>query len=709
MAMPWPRRPPSNRGTVPATPPARVLLLLAALAPLARGVPARTLMEAPWPQQGGNSSTLGPYYPSASLPPVIFPTAERTPYRWIFESPKLPLDPATFERNGAPWTNLFGAAARLAVAADGTVFATSGYRRDPNAAGVTAAYARSLLHAIDGRTGALLWRAFTEAGNEIPPEEFRCADTTCGNTRGQKSAPLLLASGAVVVGGQSSVEAWAAPALPAGQFAPDDAAAPRLVWRVADEDEFGREWGLWGGPRAAPGGDGPLLEAFSGLAARDPADGRLLWRRFGCEVEAALGGRPCCPFPRKELGTFNVANCSRTACHEYRAIDTGIALRADGGAVFWCDSSNCVKDLACHAVRGDTGAALWSQRAFYAPGHDPVITTGAGNIVLSADEGVLFLRYTTYTPTTGRWLAALDARTGAVLWHTLLGTEQPLAKFSVAAPGLAIFCDSRSTLSAYDQATGARKWRRAITNTPRAFAVDIAPILGGDGTLYVASNDPMYGILALRAASGEELWRVLLRGRDGKTDDSPLGDMALAGDGALLVTSQLGLLYAVELAPRPTGAATPSPGANNEPAPSAAPPTGPPAAPSAAPSLLGGGAAAAPAGASPATAAGASVAALGCGAALAWAVLRRRRRRQRQAGAQAGGGGGSAPAADIGWGNPLNAQPRRASSCAAAAAPTAKAATAAAAALTAVAAAAAAAAAAAVEEEEGDPEAVGAK
>jgi outer membrane protein assembly factor BamB len=653
---------------LPAAPPARLLLLLAALS--LRGVPARTLMEAPWPQQGGNSSTLGPYYPSASLPPVIYPTAERKLYRWIFESPKLPLDPATFERNGAPWTNLFGTNARLAVAADGTVFATSGFRRDLDAEGDMTSYARSLLHAIDGRTGALLWRAFTEAGNEIPPEEFRCADTTCGDTRGQQSAPLLLASGAVVVGGQSSVEAWAAPPLPAGLFDPNNAYAPRLVWRVADEDEFARGWQLWGGPRAAPGGDGPLLEAFSGLAARDPADGRLLWRRFGCEVEAALGGRPCCPFPPVELGTFNVANCSRTACHEYRALDTGIALRADGGAVFWCDSSNCVKDLACQAVRGDTGAALWSQRAFYAPGHDPVIAPSAGNIVLSADEGVLFLRYTTYTPTSdrGQWLAALDARTGAVLWRALLGTEQPHSKFSVAAPGLAIFSDSRSTLSAYDQATGARKWRRAITNTPRAFAVDIAPILGGDGTLYVASNDPMYGILALRAASGEELWRVLLRGRDGKTDDSPLGDMALAGDGALLVTSQLGLLYAVELAPRPTGAATPSPGASNGPAPSAAPPTGPPATPSAAPSLLGGGAAAAPAGASPATAAGASVAALGCGAALAWAVLRRRRRRQRQAGAQAGGGGGSAPAADIGWGNPLHLRPRRASSCAAAAA-----------------------------------------
>jgi hypothetical protein len=163
-----------------------------------------------------------------------------------------------------------------------------------------------LLHAIDGRTGALLWRAFTEAGNTFPPAEFQCADTTCDSSRSQRSPPLLLASGAVVVGGQYSVAAWAAPALPAGTFAPDDVEMPRLVWRV--EDFTGREWAWWGGARAAP--EGPLFEAFSGIAARDPRDGRLLWRRFGCEVEAALGGRPCCPPPRLEIGFANFANCS---------------------------------------------------------------------------------------------------------------------------------------------------------------------------------------------------------------------------------------------------------------------------------------------------------------------------------------------------------------------------------------------------------------
>ncbi|MGH9263749.1 MAG: PQQ-binding-like beta-propeller repeat protein, partial [Acidimicrobiales bacterium] len=94
---------------------------------------------------------------------------------------------------------------------------------------------------------------------------------------------------------------------------------------------------------------------------------------------------------------------------------------------------------------------------------------------------------------------ALDAATGTVIWKTLVSnTESDFDSTTLAAGGL-VFQSTGGFLFAWDAATGIQRWIRPLPTRSTPALVN--------GVLYVQSPPEAPSLYAVRASTGETLWR----------------------------------------------------------------------------------------------------------------------------------------------------------------------------------------------------------
>ncbi len=208
--------------------------------------------------------------------------------------------------------------------------------------------------------------------------------------------------------------------------------------------------------------------------------------------------------------------------------DTGLdAIDASTGTVTWTYTppegggvhSPAIADGLVYASTDQAGyIALDEATGTLAWSHD----TGADNVGTAVvADGVAFVGATDDVP---GHLTALDAKTGAVLW-----TDDEQLHSPAVADGVAIGGGPIGVVVAHDVMTGKELWRTPIADKTRPVAI-------ADGVAYVAA-DTQHKVYALDAATGTELWDFNV--------DSGLDCCIAVADGAVLVGSGLGGVYAI--------------------------------------------------------------------------------------------------------------------------------------------------------------------
>lgn len=125
-------------------------------------------------------------------------------------------------------------------------------------------------------------------------------------------------------------------------------------------------------------------------------------------------------------------------------------------------------------------------------------------------------------------LYALDGKTGAKKWEFVTGDIVNRAP-AVGAQNVVYVGSQDHKLYALDGATGAKKWEFATG------AAVSAPVLGGDGTVYVGAD----GVYALDAATGKPKWSF-------PTDYDPEAPISLGPDGTVYAAARGGTLFALD-------------------------------------------------------------------------------------------------------------------------------------------------------------------
>ncbi|MCP5522218.1 MAG: PQQ-binding-like beta-propeller repeat protein [Verrucomicrobiales bacterium] len=172
--------------------------------------------------------------------------------------------------------------------------------------------------------------------------------------------------------------------------------------------------------------------------------------------------------------------------------------------------------VAGYALDGMTGARLW----------DSYTETYGSSPAIGADG-------TIYAGNFVGQLSAIEGRTGAVLWQADVGNG---ASPVISAPAIGndgtVFVDARDGwVTAFDGATGHRHWNLKILTEGN---YNRTPAVAGNGTLYFADSTQ---VLALEGATGRRLWNTFVRG------------VALAPtigvDGTIYVATRDGFVYAL--------------------------------------------------------------------------------------------------------------------------------------------------------------------
>ena len=167
-----------------------------------------------------------------------------------------------------------------------------------------------------------------------------------------------------------------------------------------------------------------------------------------------------------------------------------------GGVVYYAPTDGI------RALAADTGHLLWR-----------LPTEGAPRTALAFAGG---LAYVATPVAAGYALLALDARTGAMRWQVALQPDD--AAVSVLADGGTVFAIAPGTVTAWDDSTGAARWRRATPSPSSGFQQMVVAAgflyLSADGATYVSAcgtnsvSQVSPTIAALRATDGALLWQT---------------------------------------------------------------------------------------------------------------------------------------------------------------------------------------------------------
>lgn len=142
-----------------------------------------------------------------------------------------------------------------------------------------------------------------------------------------------------------------------------------------------------------------------------------------------------------------------------------------------------------YAIDVDTGIELW----FFGTELDVNgVAYGDGVVIGTGDEGRVW---------------GLDARDGTILWTDVTG----IATFGnpLVIEGMAIVGDAAGNVTAYDLASGSRRWRQTVAGAVRGGAAS-------DGTLIFVAGE-QHEVLAIDI-DGREAWRTGVAGRDPSGD-----------------------------------------------------------------------------------------------------------------------------------------------------------------------------------------------
>jgi outer membrane protein assembly factor BamB len=297
---------------------------------------------------------------------------------------------------------------------------------------------------------------------------------------------------------------WRRPLTAFARYRGEVTAGPGGVWvRSTDElHELDADTGTvrWSQQRRFPGlipatahGNGVLYDvgAVAGsndagtVHALEPRTGRQVWKRD-------LEGRPVGPLVVARGVLYVISASARERRERVHALD------AATGAVRWVTG-----------FPDDTVV----RRLPYTPSYTDATLSVADDTV--------------YVSVEGRYVHALDARTGATRWSVrpqvdtnVLGEADASAAFPVAAGNMLFLGTGDGVLRAFDRRDGRQRWA-VDTGAPPApvgdFRRRFTPLVA-DGTVFVRGGD---GVRALRADNGRLRWQ--------RATDPSAGEPVLAG------------------------------------------------------------------------------------------------------------------------------------------------------------------------------------
>ena len=348
------------------------------------------------------------------------------------------------------------------------------------------------LYAVDAVSGTELWRYATGGWVVTQPLVVEGRVVFSGLDGVVRSLPLDRPAAP-----QAETD-WPDPGRP--RLTAAQRGAPRLLWRTEVEQ-----------PKRLAAGEGRLLVGTAtGVVAFEPATGRRLWRfATGAGVEAkplVAEGRVVFGTTEGDAVALDARDGRRLWRHDLEAGTTSGAVAA-GGVVYLGDDKGRL-----HALELASGRELWrAGTGHFVNGSALVLPDRV--LIGSCDEHV--------------W--AFDRFDGGLLWKSHAG--ECVVSDGVRYGRLAIYGSYAGDVLALDVGTGGRVW----TFTTAGRHIWYRPLLAGDA-LFVASGD--YRVYALRAATGEELWRF-------QTGNRALTEIA-RHEGTILFGSHDRRLYAVD-------------------------------------------------------------------------------------------------------------------------------------------------------------------
>ncbi|MCC7266067.1 MAG: PQQ-binding-like beta-propeller repeat protein [Caulobacteraceae bacterium] len=119
--------------------------------------------------------------------------------------------------------------------------------------------------------------------------------------------------------------------------------------------------------------------------------------------------------------------------------------------------------------------------------------------------GLAFAGGKLYVSSGYRFVAQLDAATGALDWRTT--TEQPLRGAPTVANGRVFAITNDNVLLTFDTATGAAGWSYQALSEPARILAASSPAISGDTVVAAFGSGEL---VALRAANGNDLWSEAL-------------------------------------------------------------------------------------------------------------------------------------------------------------------------------------------------------
>jgi len=159
--------------------------------------------------------------------------------------------------------------------------------------------------------------------------------------------------------------------------------------------------------------------------------------------------------------------------------------------------------------------------------------------------GVAFADGRLYVSSGYRFVAALDAATGAVLWRT--ATQAPVHGAPTVSGGRVFVISTENELLSFDAASGAAGWSHQALVEPARFAIASSPAVSGDVVVAPFSSGEL---VALRAQNGNELWTEVLSQSSRNNALSEIRDIAgrpVIYRGDVFATSHSGVFSATDL------------------------------------------------------------------------------------------------------------------------------------------------------------------
>jgi outer membrane protein assembly factor BamB len=144
-----------------------------------------------------------------------------------------------------------------------------------------------------------------------------------------------------------------------------------------------------------------------------------------------------------------------------------------------------------------------------------------------------------------RFVAQLNADTGAVLWRTQ--TEQPIHAAPTISGGRVFVVSIDNTLLTFDFATGDEGWTYQALSEPARILAASSPAVSGDTVVAAFGSGEL---VALRAANGNDLWNEALSRASRTNALSEIRDIAgrpVIYQGDVIAVSHSGVMSSTDL------------------------------------------------------------------------------------------------------------------------------------------------------------------